>query len=456
MEKHLSRKEIHVLKGLWALLLISCVTDSSFNSPIDCEQRIESNISLSDFKALYQGETKKIVEELIIEAYVISSDHHGNFYGSLYVQDRPQNPRDGLEILFDFPDAHLFYPPGKKVILNAKGLYLGESQGILRIGGVYELFGQQIVGRIPGNLVKNHLILDCGEHAEVRPKRVALEHLGKEMTGTLVSLDSLQFIEEQLGTTFADHEQESIRKLEDCNGNAINLQTSGYADFYDMLLPEGKGEITAVFVSDKAGFSLRVRGPEDIQFTAKRCAKGPPPVSSDQVLISEIADPDNNSKARFIELYNAGEEVLELNGWVLERYTNDNLVLGSAIDLSGLKIEPKQVITLASDALVFEEVYGFQPAGEGGLNSAADSNGDDNILLRDPFGEVIDIFGRIGEDGSGTDHEFEDGRALRLEDISKGNPVYDPAQWLLYNDTGNAGTIKQPQIAPQDFTPGQH
>ena len=43
-------------------------------------------------------------------------------------------------------------------------------------------------------------------------------------------------------------------------------------------------------------------------------------------------------------------------------------------------------------------------------NSAANSNGDDNIALVDPFGNLIDLFGVIGEDGSGTSHEFEDGR----------------------------------------------
>ncbi|MEM6892508.1 MAG: lamin tail domain-containing protein, partial [Bacteroidota bacterium] len=86
-------------------------------------------------------------------------------------------------------------------------------------------------------------------------------------------------------------------------------------------------------------------------------------------------------------------------------------------------------------------------------NSPADSNGDDNLELVDPFGKVIDVFGIIGEDGSGTNHEFEDGRALRKPEVVKGNSIYTFEEWMLYNDTGESGTTKEPKVAPQDFTP---
>ena len=72
----------------------------------------------------------------------------------------------------------------------------------------------------------------------------------------------------------------------------------------------------------------------------------------------------------------------------------------------------------------------------------------------DPFGKVIDVFGIIGEDVSGTNHEFEDGRALRKTEIIQGNPVYTFEEWTIYNDSGEAGTINQPQKAPENFSPG--
>ncbi len=84
----------------------------------------------------------------------------------------------------------------------------------------------------------------------------------------------------------------------------------------------------------------------------------------------------------------------------------------------------------------------------------ADSIGDDNLELVDSEGNVVDFFGIIGEDGSDTNHEFEDGRALRNASIVEGNPGYTFIEWQIWNDTGGAGTTNVPQDATEAFNPG--
>ncbi|MEM9078079.1 MAG: lamin tail domain-containing protein [Bacteroidota bacterium] len=186
----------------------------------------------------------------------------------------------------------------------------------------------------------------------------------------------------------------------------------------------------------------------------ERCPEIITEFTSNQIFISELADPDNNSGARFVEIYNSSSEPLDLNLWTLRRYTNDNTEISSTIDLSGTIINGQSTLVISPNASEFELVYGFPPDIGVSTNSPADSNGDDNLQLVDPFGTVIDVFGIIGEDGSGTNHEFEDGRALRNPNITQGNPNYTFSEWTIFNDTGDAGTTKQPQNAPEDFTPG--
>ncbi len=445
-----------MLLGIIVLLNYTCDPDPEFESSQLCDTKWTPNLSFAKLKDIYQGETIRIQEDWIIEGYIISSDQQGNFFGSLHVQDHPNNPTEGFEVLVDMRDIHLFFPIGRKIFLSVKGLYLGKSKGNFKLGGTYKLFGEQLVGRIPGNLLKYHILVDCSENSGVSPKTVSLESINQQEASTLVILDSVQFHENLQGLLFAEEGQQSRRQLEDCQGNSIDLVTSGFSDFTSTVLPNGNGKISGVLMREKDYFSLIVSKLGDIEMNNDRCDKGPDPMTSNQIIISEIADPDNNNKARFIELYNAGGVALNLKGWSLERYTNGNLDLSSAIDLTGVEIDAGKAITIASDSIVFEEIYGFIPTLEGGTNSAADSNGDDNMLLRDPFGKVIDMFGRIGEDGSSTDHEFEDGRALRTKEINKGNPIYDPAEWILFNDTGGMGTVNEPQFAPGDFTPGIH
>lgn len=164
--------------------------------------------------------------------------------------------------------------------------------------------------------------------------------------------------------------------------------------------------------------------------------------------------PENNTGARFVEIYNAAKEPLSLKGWKLVRYTNGSTEISAAIDLTGTTIGAESTLVISPNEEEFELVYGFAPDIAVGINSPADSNGDDNLQLIDPFGTVIDTFGVIGEDGSGTDHEFEDGRALRKTEIVVANAIYDFSEWIIYNDTGAGETINAPKLAPEDYTPG--
>ena len=69
----------------------------------------------------------------------------------------------------------------------------------------------------------------------------------------------------------------------------------------------------------------------------------------------------------------------------------------------------------------------------------ADSNGDDNIAIIDGSSDIIDIFGVLGEDGSNTCHDFEDGVALRAGTNTDPNGgAWDEAGWIVYSDFSTA------------------
>ena len=230
---------------------------------------------------------------------------------------------------------------------------------------------------------------------------------------------------------------------------------SGFSDFQSEPLPQGNGSITGVLLRENENYFLAIRGLDDINFSGERCEELITEFTSDLVFFSELADPNNNPGARFVEIYNASPEPLDLNGWSIQRYTNANTEVSSSINLSGRIIGAESTFVISPNASEFEQVYGFSPDLGVGTNSPADSNGDDTLQLVDPFGSVIDRFGVIGEDGSGTNHEFEDGRAVRNPEISRANSIYTFTEWSIFNDTGGADTIDQPQNAPEDFTPGK-
>ena len=190
---------------------------------------------------------------------------------------------------------------------------------------------------------------------------------------------------------------------------------------------------------------------------------------SNNLFISEIADPNNNTRGRFVELFNSATVDIDLTGWTIIRYTNDGTTPSAEIHhlVGSITANSTFVVGKVSDASTttddFISIFGFapdqaaDPHSDGTTNKVVtpiDSNGDDQILLIAPDGSTKDIFGVIGEDGSGTAHEFEDGKAVRKMTVTQSNPVWDTSEWDVYNDSGGNGTINDPQDAPADFTPG--
>ncbi|MEL6484614.1 MAG: DUF5689 domain-containing protein, partial [Bacteroidota bacterium] len=422
-----------------AVLSLSCKNNYEFDTIAStCPTTLEVNMSLNELAEQYDGEVFQIQEDWIVEGYVISSDKAGNFFNVLHIQDHPSEPTMGAVLEIDQRESHLFYQVGSRVGIKLKGLYVNQNDGLLELGGAFTSFGSISVGRIPSAAVPLHVYTLCTEPTNLLPTPVDLQTLVQQPSGTLIQLQEIEMADAEIGNTFAVETEDTQRILQDCEETQTILLNSGYSDFQSEILPEGKGTLTGVLLKDGDDFQIVIRDLDDIQFTDERCPEIITEFTSENIFISELADPDNNAKARFVELYNSADEPLDLNLWKLRRYTNDNIEISSEIDLSGYIMEGKSTLVISPNAEEFELAYGFAPDLGVSTNSPADSNGDDNLELVDPFGKVIDVFGIVGEDGSGTNHEFEDGRALRKSEVIKGNPVYTFEEWIVCNDTGES------------------
>ena len=444
-----------------AFFTLMCLSSCEYlplgDVPDSCEVSGQANRSMSEVLGLWGGDPLEIQEDLIVEAYVISSDQAGNFFNEILVQDDPVLPLNAMRILIQSGDIHANYPLGSRVIVRLKGLVLDQIGGEWRLGHAEELFGNILLTGIPHHQMSTVLEKDCTYDGGVQPLQTTVAELSTLPNLTLIRIEQVQFQEEELQKTFAEPTEETLRNLEDCNKQKFSLVSSGYAQFQFEPLPGLNGSITAILERDNQDNTLRIRSLSDIEFQNNRCEESIGDENgSEAVFISEIADPDNDIEARFIELFNGGVDPVMLDGWKLRRFTNANSEFSHELDLSGQILEPGKCLVIAADEQGFVKSFGTSPDLVASGGSAANSNGDDNIQLLNAAGEIIDTFGRPGEDGSGTDHEFEDGRALRHPDVQKGSTLFNAEFWFLWNDTGNNGTINLPQQAPDDFSPGVH
>ena len=186
----------------------------------------------------------------------------------------------------------------------------------------------------------------------------------------------------------------------------------------------------------------------DIQFSApfESC-----PVIIPKIMITEVADPKNSVSARFVELYNAGDSPINLTGWKLKKYVNGATTVSSTpIDLSGILIPVGGFVLIANTGYgaIFNDVPEI-------TTTYISGNGDDVYELVDNAGTTIDIFGVIGEDGTSTNWEYLDGRAIRNLSIAEPNIIFTVSEWTIYSNASNSliTNSNAPQNAPEDFNP---
>lgn len=401
-------------------LFIRDPKDVDFTQEYGCFNNPTSK-SLADIKALFTGSETTITESFKIKV-VITSD-----LAKKNISNRNAFAQDGTAaIALRFSEAYNLNI-GDEVEISVGGLKLSEYNGLLQLN----LSNSNITNKTTGTLPAPEVIT-----------------LTQALTGNyeskLVTIEGVQF--KDIAKTYSG----SNLLTSDCT-DELTTYVRTDATFATTDVSDKKGSITGI-MSDFNGPQIYLRDASDVSFTeAYACGSTGGGTTANNLYFSELADPNNDFGARFIEIYNPTSASIDLNGWTLRRYTNGSTTpSSSSVDLTGNTITAGQAFVIAADATAFQTAFGFAPdLAEG----AANTNGDDNFELVDSAGNVVDVFGVPGEDGTGTNHEFEDGRAYRKASVTKGNSTYTFAEWDIWNDSGDAGTTNAPQDAPGNFTP---
>jgi hypothetical protein len=403
---------------------------------------VQATSSYQEIIDLYAGALLEfgLEKKYVFEGYVVSSDQEGNFENVLYIQDKPENSEGGFKILMDEEAIFEKYALGDKVFLELNYLYLDKIDGQFTIG----VFEDASIGAIEGEAISRYLF-NSHENYEITPEAKNLAELSLDKNqNTLVTVSELQLKKSELGKAYAYYsgEEKAARKLVLCEeSNVLELETLGSAAFSNKKFPTNKGSVTGVLYRDQKQLKIQIRSLEDVDFdqSYEECAE-----VIENILITEVADPENSVGARFVELYNAGTTSVSLIGWRLNKYLNGSNSLSSGeLDLSGYSIESGGFLIIANTG--FNTLFNEQADV---VSSYISGNGDDVYELEDSEGSVHDVYGVKGEDGSNMIWEYLDGKAIRKKEVNSSASIFDATEWIIYSKThGNK------QTAPQDFSP---
>ncbi|NPA43401.1 MAG: DUF5017 domain-containing protein, partial [Chlorobi bacterium] len=274
------------------------------------------NASISDILALSpSGDIVQIDDDLIFEGYVISSDESGNFYMALVLQDAPANPTAGIYVALEKRNAYIDFPPGKKVYVKAKGLFVGKDRGLYKLGVTYDSGYGTRIGRIPPSEVAWRIIPACDEPVDITPLDVDIPEIrtnGDQYLNMLIRLNDVQFAKSELCSTYSlQGVNGEDKELEDCNGNTLIMRTSGYADFATKVVPSGKGSVTAVLGKYRSTYQIYVRDESDVNLDGPRCDGSNPSCDADALT--------PNATVADLKAFLGNDQLKEITqDWVLE------------------------------------------------------------------------------------------------------------------------------------------
>ena len=277
---------------------MTCVNDNDFTVPqnlgneenlkldaiLDSIQNNQLELkSIKDLKNLYTSgnDPLKIVSDIVIRGYVISSDAKGNYFREFYLQDAPENPKSGIKIVANLTNIYNKFNFGREVYIRLKNLYIGETNsgdGVISIGGKVKLSDTRDIESITRNQIENYIFRSPTTEVII-PKIVTLGELDNPSNiGTFVSVENAFFPTNLKGKTFVDPAEDfdTKRKIETCQGPSFEssfLETSSFSSFANNALPEGGGTINAVVSKDFAGdFTVLVLNTaNDINMNGIRC-----------------------------------------------------------------------------------------------------------------------------------------------------------------------------------------
>jgi len=149
------------------------------------------------------------------------------------------------------------------------------------------------------------------------------------------------------------------------------------------------------------------------------------------LIISEVADPYDVYQARFVEIYNAGNTIIDFSSdvWYLCKHVHtgtwQNVFLTGSVGINETYVVSYNEVDYYASYGIYPNIY----------NGNINGNGDDGYFLYydgdNTSGTLVDAYGVIGEDGTGTEWEYLDSKAVRKYQDTIPSQTWQPSQWII-------------------------
>jgi Family of unknown function (DUF5689)/Domain of unknown function (DUF5017) len=225
------------------------------------------NSTIRELKDTYTGSAFQIADETIITGIVVANDKGGNIFNQIIIDDGTA----GISIALNQNELHNGFPVGRKVYIKCKGLILADDNDLLGLYGAIDITGSPV--EVSSSLISKYVIKANKGYA-VTPIDVAdIDDLNDDFQNRLVRLSDVEFDAADANQPYADAVNKSSvsRFLEECDGDDLEVRSSGYADFASELTPKGKGTMVGIYTVYGSDKQIVLRTTDDVDMNGIKC-----------------------------------------------------------------------------------------------------------------------------------------------------------------------------------------
>ncbi len=273
--KHINIALVATIISIFSLS--SCIKQT-YDNPGDLsnvDPNLNVNVNIKDLSFLVLGTNNSFVlGDSIISGIVTADDRTGNFYKQIVIQDSTGGITIGIANTYLYSN----YPIGRKVYIKLKNLTLVCYKGTPEI--VYSLNSSGTVNGIPPTLQDSFIVKASYPHT-VTPQSVRMSDLiaqGPLYINKLITIVDGEIDSSFLNQPYAKPSSVAISTsvpLDGCVGGTktgqITLYNSGYASFFNAMLPSGYGSITGIFNVYGSTNQFMIRDTSDVRLNQTRC-----------------------------------------------------------------------------------------------------------------------------------------------------------------------------------------
>ena len=231
------------------LLYFSC--NKQYDDPPVNQVPTGDIILISELKDMFTGLPTVIDSSYSIVGNITTEETNGNFYKEAFMQDN-----SGAGIKLEIKSSGGLYI-GDSIRINVQGITMKDDNGLM----------------VLENIDLDQQVVKIATEKFVIPNETTISQLSlNEDQSTLIKLNNVEFSD--IGNTYADAINLATWQdfyINDCNGEEIELRTSGYANFAGDTVPNGNGSLVGIFTVYRDKKQLIIRDINEVQLDSSRC-----------------------------------------------------------------------------------------------------------------------------------------------------------------------------------------